>query len=58
MELGSRCIKVTHAIEISPSAAKTYKNNSPDTIVYNQCINEMLKYTVKTKEAQRKEGIT
>uniref|UniRef100_A0A0W0FBK8 DNA (cytosine-5-)-methyltransferase n=1 Tax=Moniliophthora roreri TaxID=221103 RepID=A0A0W0FBK8_MONRR len=58
MEMGSRCIKVTHAIEISPSAAKTYKNNSPDTIVYNQCINEMLKYTVKSKEAQRKQGIT
>ncbi|TFY73656.1 hypothetical protein EWM64_g10356, partial [Hericium alpestre] len=40
-------IKTTHAIEISPSAAFTFGKNSSDTVVYNQCANEMLRYTVK-----------
>ncbi|KAK0233815.1 S-adenosyl-L-methionine-dependent methyltransferase [Armillaria fumosa] len=47
MTEGCGSMKVTHAIEISPSAAKTYKRNSPSTKVYNQCANIMLKYMVK-----------
>ncbi|OCH84951.1 S-adenosyl-L-methionine-dependent methyltransferase, partial [Obba rivulosa] len=39
--------KVTHAIEISPSAARTLKQNSPGTIVYNQCANVVLQYAIK-----------
>ncbi|KAH9901025.1 S-adenosyl-L-methionine-dependent methyltransferase [Cubamyces lactineus] len=42
------CIKFTHAVEITPSAALTLKKNSPDTIVYNQCSNLVYKYAVKT----------
>ncbi|EIN08885.1 S-adenosyl-L-methionine-dependent methyltransferase, partial [Punctularia strigosozonata HHB-11173 SS5] len=38
-------LKVTHAIEILPSACQTIRANSPQTIVYNQCANEMLRYT-------------
>ncbi|KAI0296343.1 S-adenosyl-L-methionine-dependent methyltransferase [Multifurca ochricompacta] len=41
-------MKTTHAIEISPSAARTFRRNSPDTTVYNQCANEMLRYAVKS----------
>ncbi|SJL06388.1 uncharacterized protein ARMOST_09724 [Armillaria ostoyae] len=47
MAEGCGNMKVTHAIEISPSAAKTYKCNSPSTTVYNQCANTMLRYMVK-----------
>ncbi|KAI0324519.1 S-adenosyl-L-methionine-dependent methyltransferase [Cubamyces sp. BRFM 1775] len=42
------CLKLTHAVEITPSAALTLKKNSPDTIVYNQCSNLVYKYAVKT----------
>ncbi|KAG0703678.1 S-adenosyl-L-methionine-dependent methyltransferase, partial [Suillus ampliporus] len=42
----SGCIKVTHAVEISPSAAKTLKANSPHTVVYNQCSNLVLKEAI------------
>ncbi|TFK42046.1 S-adenosyl-L-methionine-dependent methyltransferase [Crucibulum laeve] len=42
------CFKVTHAVEISPSAAKTFKRNSPDTVVYNQCANLFLRHLMKT----------
>ncbi|KAH8099860.1 S-adenosyl-L-methionine-dependent methyltransferase [Cristinia sonorae] len=41
------CIKLTHAVEISPSAAETLKKNSPDVVVYNQCSNIMLRYAIK-----------
>ncbi|GJE89469.1 S-adenosyl-L-methionine-dependent methyltransferase [Phanerochaete sordida] len=41
------CMKLTHAIEISPSAALTLKKNSPDTVVYNQCANRILAEAVK-----------
>ncbi|KAK7686545.1 hypothetical protein QCA50_010145 [Cerrena zonata] len=41
-------VRTTHAIEISPSAAQTLKNNSPETIVYNQCANRVLKYAYKS----------
>ncbi|KAL4250277.1 DNA (cytosine-5)-methyltransferase [Abortiporus biennis] len=41
-------LKVTHAVEISPSASQTLKKNSPQTVVYNQCSNKVLKYAIKT----------
>ncbi|KAH9984055.1 S-adenosyl-L-methionine-dependent methyltransferase, partial [Russula compacta] len=41
-------MKTTHAVEISPSAARTFRRNSPGTIVYNQCVNELLRYAVKS----------
>ena len=67
-------MKTTHAVEISPSAARTFRyadhpemglgasyaavgltlasfvsrRNSPKTIVYNQCVNELLRYAVKS----------
>ncbi|KAF5345203.1 hypothetical protein D9758_009650 [Tetrapyrgos nigripes] len=47
--LGSQCIKVKYAVEIVPSAALTYRKNSPDTIVINQCMNEYLRYAVKSQ---------
>ncbi|RXW18572.1 hypothetical protein EST38_g7283 [Candolleomyces aberdarensis] len=43
-------IKVTHAIEVAPSAAHTIQHNFPDVTVYNQCANTMLQYTVKSWE--------
>ncbi|PFH48401.1 hypothetical protein AMATHDRAFT_5836 [Amanita thiersii Skay4041] len=48
LKAGFPGFNVTHAIEISPSAAKSFKANSPNTIVYNQCANIMLRYMVKT----------
>ncbi|KAF9566963.1 S-adenosyl-L-methionine-dependent methyltransferase [Agrocybe pediades] len=44
---GSKCLKVTHAVEISPSAALTFAHNSPETNMYNLCANEFLRYAVK-----------
>ncbi|KAF9469584.1 S-adenosyl-L-methionine-dependent methyltransferase [Collybia nuda] len=44
---GSGCLKLTHAIEISPSAAATLRRNFPDAQVYNQCANTMLRYCIK-----------
>ncbi|KIK70457.1 hypothetical protein GYMLUDRAFT_234921 [Collybiopsis luxurians FD-317 M1] len=44
---GSSFIDVTHAIEIAPSAARTYKKNSPDTAVHNICVNDAVQYLVK-----------
>ncbi|KAI5116817.1 hypothetical protein M0805_007098 [Coniferiporia weirii] len=46
-------MKLTHAIEISSSAAKTLKENSPGTIVYNQCSNKMLEYAVASANGSR-----
>ncbi|OJA18063.1 hypothetical protein AZE42_05415 [Rhizopogon vesiculosus] len=43
----SGCVKVTHAVEISPSASKTMKANSPDTVVYNQCSNLVLREAIR-----------
>ncbi|RDX39457.1 S-adenosyl-L-methionine-dependent methyltransferase, partial [Lentinus brumalis] len=48
-------MKVTHAVEISPSAADTLKRNSPSTVVCNQCSNIVLKYAVKSHAGQRDE---
>ncbi|KAJ3830251.1 S-adenosyl-L-methionine-dependent methyltransferase [Lentinula raphanica] len=44
---GSSCFDVTHAIEIAPSAAQTYQQNSPNTAVHNVCVNEAVQYLVK-----------
>ncbi|KAF8963951.1 S-adenosyl-L-methionine-dependent methyltransferase [Flammula alnicola] len=52
---GSGCLEITHAIEISPSAAQTFTRNSPNTIVYNQCANEMLRYIVKAQQGHQVE---
>ncbi|KAI0095061.1 S-adenosyl-L-methionine-dependent methyltransferase [Irpex rosettiformis] len=40
-------LKLTHAIELSPSTARTLKKNSPKTLVYNQCANRILESSVK-----------
>lgn len=56
----SGCIEVTHAVEISPSAAKTLKVNSPKTVVYNQCSNLVLAAAIRSHanlEVQRLEKI-
>ncbi|KAF8167566.1 hypothetical protein B0H34DRAFT_792278 [Crassisporium funariophilum] len=53
---GSGCLSVTHAIEIGPSAAKTFKRNSPHTIVYNQCANVMLRYAIKSQQGHQTEA--
>lgn len=50
---GSECLRVTHAVEIGPSAAKTLERNSPGTIVYNQCANTMLRYAIKSCEGHK-----
>ncbi|KAF8899291.1 S-adenosyl-L-methionine-dependent methyltransferase [Infundibulicybe gibba] len=47
---GSGCMHVTHSIEVSPSAARTFKKNSPDTIVYNQCANIILRHAIKSHQ--------
>ncbi|KAJ3509389.1 hypothetical protein NLJ89_g5249 [Agrocybe chaxingu] len=52
---GSGCLEVTHAVEISPSAAKTFKRNSPQTVVYNQCANIILRYAIKLYEGHKVE---
>nr|ANR76343.1 DNA methyltransferase [Ganoderma lucidum] len=46
------CVKVTHAIEISPSAAETLRKNSPSTTIYNQCSNVVLRYAIKVHVKQ------
>ncbi|KAF7303103.1 Mitogen-activated protein kinase [Mycena kentingensis (nom. inval.)] len=46
---GSRgCLKPTHGIEISPSAARTAQKNNPELIVYNQDVNVAFPYFVKS----------
>ncbi|KAI9510780.1 S-adenosyl-L-methionine-dependent methyltransferase [Russula earlei] len=48
MENATGGMKTTHAVEISPSAAQTLRLNSPNTVVYNQCVNVLLRYAVKS----------
>ncbi|KXN85700.1 DNA (cytosine-5)-methyltransferase 1A [Leucoagaricus sp. SymC.cos] len=52
---GSGCMKITHAVEISPSAAKTIKKNCPGVEVINQCVNTVLRYFIKKQEGHRVE---
>ncbi|THV06517.1 S-adenosyl-L-methionine-dependent methyltransferase [Dendrothele bispora CBS 962.96] len=52
---GSLCLKVTHAVEILPSAAITYRQNSPETTVINQCANLYLQYAVKSQTKETME---
>lgn len=41
------CFKLTHAIEISPSAAQTLKGNTTaETKIYNQCSNRLLRRAI------------
>ncbi|KAI0368858.1 S-adenosyl-L-methionine-dependent methyltransferase [Pilatotrama ljubarskyi] len=42
-----QCLKLTHAVEITPSAALTLRENSPSTVVYNQCSNLVFQHAVK-----------
>ncbi|KAK2464749.1 hypothetical protein APHAL10511_003167 [Amanita phalloides] len=49
MKDGFSGLKITHAVEVSPSAARTFRRNSPDTIVYNQCANIILRYAIKKR---------
>jgi DNA (cytosine-5)-methyltransferase 1 len=68
------CVKITHAVEISPSAAKTlkyvdfslcyrcyikyfYRANSPDTVVYNQCSNLVLREAIKAHAGIKLKGV-
>ncbi|KAF8131609.1 S-adenosyl-L-methionine-dependent methyltransferase [Boletus edulis] len=46
---GMGCFKLTHAVEISPSAAKTLRNNASGNVkVYNQCSNLVLRDAILT----------
>ncbi|KAH7923467.1 S-adenosyl-L-methionine-dependent methyltransferase [Leucogyrophana mollusca] len=40
------------AVEFSPSAAKTYAANHPDTIVYNQCTNALLQHDLDLRDGK------
>ncbi|KAF9071000.1 S-adenosyl-L-methionine-dependent methyltransferase [Rhodocollybia butyracea] len=44
---GSSSFDITHAIEIAPSTAQTYKLNSPETTVLNICVNDAVRYIIK-----------
>ncbi|RDX51125.1 S-adenosyl-L-methionine-dependent methyltransferase [Lentinus brumalis] len=46
-------LKITHAVEISPSAADTMRKASPHATVYNQCTNLVLKYAIRYHAGQR-----
>ncbi|KAF8640653.1 hypothetical protein AX17_000310 [Amanita inopinata Kibby_2008] len=50
LERGFSGLNVNHTIELSPSAAKTFQHNSPNTIVHNQCANIILRYAIKKQE--------
>ncbi|KIM47705.1 hypothetical protein M413DRAFT_15837 [Hebeloma cylindrosporum] len=52
---GSGSLTVAYAIEIGPSAARSFLYNSPETVVYNQCANEMLRYTIKSQQGHEVE---
>ncbi|KAH7889609.1 S-adenosyl-L-methionine-dependent methyltransferase [Phlebopus sp. FC_14] len=41
-------VETRWAIEFSPSAAQTYQQNHPETIVYNQCTNLCLQHAIDT----------
>ncbi|KAF8447830.1 hypothetical protein L210DRAFT_978503 [Boletus edulis BED1] len=43
-------VETRWAIEFSPSAARTYRRNHPETIVYNQCTNLCLQHAIDTLE--------
>ncbi|KAJ7024401.1 S-adenosyl-L-methionine-dependent methyltransferase [Mycena alexandri] len=44
------CLKPTHLIEITPSAARTAKKNSPNLVTYCQDANVILRYCIKSAE--------
>ncbi|KAG2133739.1 S-adenosyl-L-methionine-dependent methyltransferase [Suillus clintonianus] len=39
-------VETRYAVEFSPGAAKTYKQNHPDVTVYNQCTNICLQHAI------------
>ncbi|KIM90499.1 hypothetical protein PILCRDRAFT_766532 [Piloderma croceum F 1598] len=51
------CVKVTHAVKISPSISQTLHMNSPDTVVYNECTNKVLKYAIKAHKGHSVEKL-
>lgn len=40
--------KAMHSRESNSEIAFFFRRNSPSTIVYNQCVNELLRYAVKS----------
>ncbi|KAJ3081819.1 hypothetical protein HK102_002107 [Quaeritorhiza haematococci] len=43
-------VETRHAIEFTPSAAKTFKENFPHATVYNQCANMLLERAIRKHE--------
>ncbi|KAI0362522.1 S-adenosyl-L-methionine-dependent methyltransferase [Trametes cingulata] len=43
----SGCIQTQWAVELDPSAARSYKANHPDATVYNQCTNKLLEHAIQ-----------
>ncbi|OSD08481.1 S-adenosyl-L-methionine-dependent methyltransferase [Trametes coccinea BRFM310] len=43
----SGLIQTKWAVEFSPAAARTFRANHPDTIVYNQCSNKLLEHVIQ-----------
>ncbi|KAG9223174.1 hypothetical protein PLEOSDRAFT_155087 [Pleurotus ostreatus PC15] len=50
MTQGATFIEVTHAVEISPSAAQTFMGHSSEVKMYNNCANLILHYFIKDSE--------
>lgn len=47
---GTGCIDTVAAVEYSPSAAKAYSKNHPNTQVFTQCAHALLDHTVSSME--------
>ncbi|KAK1234239.1 hypothetical protein PQX77_002546 [Marasmius sp. AFHP31] len=56
MAAAHKSFEVKYAIELTPSAARTYRKNSRGTQVCNQCVNAVLRYIVK-KDAGHDVGL-
>ncbi|KAF7971524.1 hypothetical protein HWV62_20924 [Athelia sp. TMB] len=57
LEEGAGCVKVTHAVEISPSASETLRLNSQGCKVYNQDSNKILEYAIKSHAGHDTEAL-
>ncbi|KAF4604708.1 hypothetical protein EYR40_003486 [Pleurotus pulmonarius] len=58
MAQGAKFIRVTHAIEISPSAAKTLMCNYKNIKMYNNCANLILRHFIKHGHGHQAEAPT
>lgn len=58
MAQGAKFIRVTHAIEISPSAAKTFMRNHKNIKMYNNCANLILRHFIKHGHGHQAEAPT